>query len=71
MGGHGDTDRVALQFRIGKIATLNLAWMYVGSRIVHSLVQATVNKVVVRFTVFAFGSLVLVCITARELIRIF
>jgi hypothetical protein len=52
-------------------ATLNLAWMYVGSRIVHSLVQATVNKVVVRFTVFAFGSLVLVCITVRELIRIF
>ena len=52
-------------------ATLNLAWVYVGSRIVHSLVQATVNKVVVRFTVFAFGSLVLVCITVRELIRIF
>jgi len=52
-------------------ATLNLAWVYVGSRVVHSLVQATVNKVVVRFTVFAFGSLVLVCITARELIRIF
>jgi hypothetical protein len=52
-------------------ATLNLAWAYVGSRIVHSLVQATVNKVVVRFTVFAFGSLVLVCITVRELIRIF
>ena len=52
-------------------ATLNLAWMYVGSRIVHSLVQATVNKVVVRFTVFAFGSLLLVCITVRELIRIF
>jgi hypothetical protein len=52
-------------------ATLNLAWMYVGSRVVHSLVQATVNKVVVRFTVFAFGSLVLVCITVRELIRIF
>lgn len=52
-------------------ATLNLAWIYVGSRVVHSLVQATVNKVVVRFVVFAFGSLVLVCITVRELIRIF
>jgi hypothetical protein len=52
-------------------ATLNLAWMYVGSRVVHSLVQATVNKVVVRFAVFAFGSLVLICITVRELIRIF
>jgi hypothetical protein len=49
---------------------LNLAWIYVGSRLAHSLVQATVNKVVVRFVVFAFGSLVLVCITVRELIRI-
>jgi hypothetical protein len=52
-------------------ATLQLAWIYAGTRVVHSLVQATVNKVVVRFAVFAFGSLVLVCITVRELIRIF
>jgi hypothetical protein len=50
--------------------TLGLAWGYVGSRVVHSLVQATVNKVVVRFAIFAFGSLLLVCMTARELIRI-
>jgi hypothetical protein len=50
--------------------TLSLAWGYVGSRVVHSLVQATINKVVVRFVVFAFGSLLLVCMTVRELIRV-
>jgi len=38
---------------------------------VHSLVQATSNRVVVRFTVFAFGSLLLVCMTVRELLRAF
>lgn len=50
--------------------TLNLAWTYVGSRVVHSIVQSTSNRVVVRFAVFAFGSLLLVCITVRELLRI-
>ncbi len=50
--------------------TLNLAWAYVGSRVVHSIVQSTSNRVVVRFAVFAFGSLLLVCITVRELLRI-
>jgi hypothetical protein len=50
--------------------TLGLAWAYVASRAVHSLVQATVNKVVVRFAVFAIGSLLLVCMVVRELIRV-
>ena len=50
--------------------TLNLAWGYVGCRVVHSIVQSTINKGVVRFAVFAFGSLLLVCITVRELVRI-
>ena len=50
--------------------TLSLAWGYVGSRVVHSLVQATINRVVVRFAVFAFGSLLLACMTVRELIRV-
>ena len=50
--------------------TLNLAWAYVGTRVVHSIVQSTINKVIVRFTIFAFGSLLLVCMTVRELIRI-
>jgi len=36
-----------------------LAWAYVALRVVHSLVQATRNVIVVRFGVFAVGSMVL------------
>lgn len=39
--------------------TLYLAWFYVGSRVLHSLVHATVNKVLVRFAIFLLGSLAL------------
>jgi hypothetical protein len=49
---------------------LGLAWAYVLLRIVHSLVQATFNRVVVRFGVFALASLVLVAFTVRELVRV-
>ncbi|WP_205481797.1 MAPEG family protein [Sphingomonas arenae] len=38
---------------------LILAWTYVALRIVHSLVQATVNIVRVRFAIFFIGSLAL------------
>ena len=36
-----------------------LAWAYVGLRIAHSLVQATINKVMVRFTLFVLSSIIL------------
>ena len=36
-----------------------LAWVYVGLRIAHSLVQATINKVMVRFTLFVLSSIIL------------
>ena len=39
-----------------------LAWIYVGLRIIHSLVQATANKVMVRFVLFALSSLVLIAL---------
>ncbi len=42
-----------------------LAWIYVGLRVVHSLVQATVNKVMLRFLIFALSSLVLMMLTAH------
>lgn len=42
-----------------------LAWTYVASRVVHSLVQATVNVIPVRFAVFAVGSLVLMALLVR------
>ena len=34
-----------------------LAWAYVGLRVVHSLIQATVNIVIYRFIVFTLSSL--------------
>ena len=44
-----------------------LAWAYVGIRILHSLLQATVNKIMVRFLLFAAGSLVLLALLVNLL----
>ena len=40
----------------GDGVNLQLAWAYVGLRIAHSLVQATWNRVVVRFTLFSLST---------------
>jgi len=45
-----------------------LAWAYVGLRVVHSLVQNTVNKVMVRFLVFALSTGVLMGLTVKTLL---
>lgn len=37
-----------------------LAWIYVGLRVAHSLIQVTANKVMVRFVLFALSSVVLI-----------
>ncbi len=39
--------------------TVLLAWVYVGLRLIHSLVQATVNIILVRFSIFVAASVVL------------
>ena len=39
-----------------------LGWAYVALRVFHSLVQATVNRVMVRFALFALSSLVLIAL---------
>jgi hypothetical protein len=44
---------------------LGLAWTYVAMRVVHSLVQSTVNKIEVRFAIFFLSSLVLLVMTIR------
>ena len=49
---------------------LILAWAYVVLRIIHSLVQATVNRIVVRFSVFMLASLCLVGLTVHAAIRL-
>ena len=43
-----------------------LAWIYVASRVVHSLVQATSNYVPLRFLIFLFGSLLLTLMAVRN-----
>jgi len=40
-----------------------LAWGYVGLRIIHSIVQATVNVVRIRFTLFALATVCLAALT--------
>jgi hypothetical protein len=40
-----------------------LAWAYVGLRVVHSLIQATVNVVRWRFLIFSLASLCLLALT--------
>ena len=47
-----------------------LAWGYVALRIVHSLIQCTVNFVPVRFTVFALASFMLMAMTVRNVIAL-
>lgn len=52
---------------VGAGAALNLwlAWAYVAIRVVHSLVQALGNVIMVRFLVFMIGSLVLLMLAVR------
>lgn len=50
--------------------TVMLAWAYVGIRVLHSVVQATINKVMLRFLLFATGSIVLITIAVRALLAL-
>ncbi|HSQ69215.1 MAG TPA: MAPEG family protein [Steroidobacteraceae bacterium] len=54
----------------GDATALRLAWAYVILRVLHSLVQATFNKVIVRFSVFALGTVALMVLAARQLLRV-
>ena len=47
-----------------------LAWGYVGFRIVHSIVQATVNQIAIRFPLFALASLCLIGLTVHASARL-
>ena len=50
---------------------LNLAYGYVGLRVVHSLVQVLSPKVLQRFLVFLISSIVLIIMVVMQLIRVF
>jgi hypothetical protein len=45
-----------------------LAWGYVGFRIVHSIIQATVNIVRVRFLLFLGATICLACLTVHAIL---
>lgn len=51
--------------------SLWLAWGYVALRVVHSLWQALVNRIPVRFALFLLSSLVLFALVARAAMRVF
>ncbi len=48
-----------------------VAWAYVGLRIAHSIVQATVNRVAVRFALFALSSIALMVLIFHAIIPVF
>ena len=64
---------VAYSYLAGQQNTVNLAlaWAYVALRVAHSLIQATVNLVLVRFGVFALGTLVLAVLAGRDVWALF
>lgn len=48
-----------------------LAWAYVGLRVAHSLVQATFNRVSIRFVLFGLSTLCLVALTLHAAMAVF
>lgn len=48
-----------------------LAWIYVGLRVIHSLVQVTANRVAIRFALFALSSLVLIALILHAAMAVF
>ena len=48
-----------------------LAWAYVGLRVVHSLVQATVNIIMLRWAVFMLASLALLAMAIHLAMAVF
>jgi len=49
---------------------VGLAWAYVGTRVVHSLIQATRNVIPIRFAVFAVGSMLLLVLLVRSALQL-
>ena len=50
--------------------SIGVAWAYVALRIIHSLIQATVNVIMWRFTVFSIASVVLLILLLRTVLML-
>jgi hypothetical protein len=55
---------------VGDAINIGFAWTYVILRIAHSLVQATINYIPLRFGIFTLATLCLVVIAVRNLIAL-
>ena len=49
----------------------HVAWAYVALRVIHSIIQATINKVNLRFQIFALSSFCLMFLVARAAMTMF
>ena len=47
-----------------------LAWAYVGFRVIHSLVQVTVNRLIYRTPIWVLASLCLIALTVHAAMRV-
>ena len=50
---------------------LTLAWAYVGLRILHSIVQISSNRVVIRFGLFVLSTLALIALVLHAALAVF
>ncbi|GFM31185.1 MULTISPECIES: MAPEG family protein [unclassified Novosphingobium] len=48
-----------------------IGWAYVALRVIHSIVQSTINKISLRFGVFALSSFCLMFLVARAALAMF
>jgi hypothetical protein len=48
-----------------------LAWLYVALRVAHSLVQALINVVILRFAIFMAATFVLLVMTIQAALIVF
>jgi len=55
----------------GNTTTTTLAWMYMWVRILHSLVHATQNILMIRFGLFAMSSIILLGLTFQAVAVVF
>ena len=50
---------------------VHFAWVYVGVRVLHSLLQVSINLVALRFLLFVVSTGVLAAMVVRELMKVF
>jgi hypothetical protein len=56
---------------VGSGLNTKLAWLYVGLRIAHSLVQAIINVIIFCFALFMAASIVLLVLAIRAAFLVF